>query len=516
MTTSGGPRLSRRRLLTAAAGGAVLLADPGVFARRARAAALPFTRELPIPEVLSGRHIRLPIVEAEVPILPGAPTRMWTYAGHFPGPTIRRPAGHRTAVRFHHRLPASAGELSVHLHGGHTRSKDDGQPGGLTSRHPRSLYCDVPTALSARVSNNDVLIRPGASRTYHYDLTEDGRPERGATRWYHDHRLDNTGRNVWRGLAGMWITDGPDEQALPSGDREIPLIIGDRSFDKSNQLTNPFRLGGHAPFDQVTGSVVLVNGAHLPFHRVEAKHYRLRVLNASNFRAYALTLGAGVPIVQIGTDSGLLPQPVPRGRVVIGPGERVDLIVDFARAAHRSVELRSDTRPGAPNKLGSKTWVGPLMRFDVGARGGPDRTRIPDGRPLPAWTAAVPGHVSHEWRITVGGGFAPGWLINGRAYNPAHVDHRAKLGTVERWRVVNATQVAHLFHLHHTDWLLLSRNGRRPPAYERGLKETFYLDPGDHIEVAGRFSDYTGRYVVHCHMLEHEDHGLMSQFATYA
>ncbi|MDQ1713726.1 MAG: hypothetical protein QOE45_3176, partial [Frankiaceae bacterium] len=416
-------------------------------------------------------------------------------------------------------LPGAAGELSVHLHGGHTRSKDDGQPGGLTARHPRSLYCDVPTALSAAVSNNDVLIRPGASRTYRYDLTEDGRPQRGAMRWYHDHRLDNTGRNVWRGLAGMWITEDRHEQGLrlPAGERELPLMITDRAFNAANQLTNPFALPGHAPFDQVTGSVVLVNGAPLPFHRVEAKRYRLRVLNASNFRAYALTLGAGVPIVQIGTESGLLPRPVPRSRVTIGPGERVDLIVDFRRAAHSTtVELRSAPRPGAPNKLGSRTYVGPLMRFEVGARGGPDRTRIPEGRPLPEWTASVPDAVAHEWRITVGGGFAPGWLINGRAYNPAYVDHRAKLGTVERWRVVNATGVAHLFHLHHTDWLLLSRNGRRPPAYERGLKETFFLDPGDHIEVAGRFSDYEGRYVVHCHMLEHEDHGLMSQFATYA
>jgi FtsP/CotA-like multicopper oxidase with cupredoxin domain len=517
MTIPGGPRVSRRRLLTAAAGGAVLLADPGLLTRSARARALPFTRELPIPEVLGGRHIRLPMVEAEVPILPGAPTRMWTYGGQFPGPTIRRPAGHRTMARFDHRLPGAAGELTVHLHGGHNRAKDDGQPGGLTARHPRSLYCDVPAALPARLSNNDVLIRPGDSRTYRYDLTEDGHAQRAAMRWYHDHRLDHTGRNVWRGLAGMWITDDAYEDALrlPHGDREIPLLIADRSFNKLNQLTDPFAVPGRAPFDQVTGSVVLVNGAPLPFHRVEARRYRLRVLNASNFRAFALTLGAGVPIVQIGTESGLLPRPVPRSRVVVGPGERVDLIVDFRRAAHRTVELRSAPRPGAPNSLGSKTWVGPLMRFDVGGRGGPDRTRMPEGRPLPGWVEAIPRDVAHEWKISVGGGFLPAWNINGRAYNPAFVEHRARLGSVERWRLVNATKVAHLVHLHHTDWLLLSRNGRRPPAYERGLKETFFLDPGERVEIAGRFSDYEGRYVVHCHMLEHEDHGLMSQFATY-
>ncbi len=495
----------------------MLLAEPGLLNGSARARGLPFSQALPIPEVLGGSHIRLPMVEAEVPILPGPPTRMWTYGGQFPGPTIRRRGGRRTTVRFDHRLPGAAGELTVHLHGGHNRSKDDGQPGGLTARHPRSLYCDVPASISARRSNNDVLIRPGGSRSYRFDLREDGRPQRGAMRWYHDHRLDHAARNVWRGLAGMWITEDPYEEApsLPDGDGEIPLLIADRSFDRDNQLIDPVAAAGRPPFDHVTGAHILVNGAVLPFHRVKARRYRLRVLNASNFRAYALTLGPGVPIVQIGTESGLLPRPVPRSRVVIGPGERVDLIVDFRRAAHRSVELRSASRPGAPNRLGSKTYVGTLMRFDVGARGGPDRSRIPEGRPLPGWTAAIPDRCAHEWKITLGGGFTPGWLINGRAYNPAHVDHRVKLGTVERWRLFNATKVAHLVHVHHTDFLLLSRNGRRPPAYERGLKETFYLDPGERIEIAGRFSDHEGRYIVHCHMLEHEDHGLMAQFATH-
>lgn len=512
MTLPAGPRLSRRGLLGAAAGSAALVAVPRT---RARAVGLPFSRPLPIPEVLTGPHLLLPVREAEVALLPGLPTRMWAYGGSFPGPTIRRPAGSRTTVRFDHRLPASAGELTVHLHGGHNPSKDDGQPGGLTAMHPRSLYCDVPASISADVSNNDVLIRPGGSRTYHFATIEAGKAQRGAMRWYHDHRLDNTGRNVWRGLAGMWITSDPADDGLPSGDGELELMITDRSFDRRNQLTNPFATPGRAPFDQVTGGRILVNGAVLPFHRVHARRYRLRVLNASNFRSYALSLGPGIPVVQVGTESGLLPAPVPRSRVTIGPGERVDLVVDFARAAHRSVQLRSMPRPGAPDKLGSRTYVGPLMRFDVGARGGPDRTRIGPGRPLPSWTREVPAEVAQEWKLTVGGGFAPGWLINGRAYNPAYVEHRVKLGSVERWRVANATSVAHLFHLHHTDYLLLSRNGRRPAAYERGLKETFFLDPGDVIEIAGRFSDHAGRFVVHCHMLEHEDHGLMSQFETY-
>ncbi len=114
---------------------------------------------------------------------------MWTYGGSFPGPTIRRPAGQRTRVTFHHELPARAGELSVHLHGGHNRSQFDGQPGGLTKSQPASFYCDIPQGLSRRQSGNDLLMRPGERMTYVYDLIEDGRPERAAFHWYHDHRL---------------------------------------------------------------------------------------------------------------------------------------------------------------------------------------------------------------------------------------------------------------------------------------------------------------------------------------
>ena len=145
--------------------------------------------------------------QAEVQALPGPKTRMWTYDGTFPGPTIRRPAGERTEVTFKHRLPHDAGELSVHLHGGHNRSEFDGQPGGLTSSQPHSFYCQIPEGLPARRSGNDLLIEPGSEKTYVYDLRENGGPERAAFEWYHDHRLDHTARNVWRGLAGMWIVD---------------------------------------------------------------------------------------------------------------------------------------------------------------------------------------------------------------------------------------------------------------------------------------------------------------------
>ena len=513
-------------MLAGAAGGALAIAAPpllrpgGLLVSSASASRpRPFARELPIPRVLADADLQIPIVEAEIPILPGPRTRMWTYGGEFPGPTIRRPTGQRTTVTYDHRLPKEAGELTTHLHGGHNRSDDDGQPGGLTRDHPVSLYCDISRTLSPEQSGNDLLIHPGTKRRYTYDFVEDGAPERATMHWYHDHRLDRTGRNNWRGLNGMWISDDDLDSSLPlpRGEREIPLMISDRSFDRDNQLTDPFGGVARAPYDGIQGRVVLVNGALLPHHAVRAGRYRLRILNASNFRSYDLEMTGGVTITQIGTDSGLIPKPLVRSKLLIGPGERLDLVVDFGRAEHRDVELRSVPRPHGPRKVGSTTYRGTLMQFRVGKRVRGDATSVPaELRPLPDWVGSIPDEVAHEWRITVSSGFIATWLINGRTFDPAYVDHRPQLGTTETWRVVNGTEVAHLFHLHHTDWYLLSRNGAPPAPYESCLKETFFMDPGDELLLAGRFSDHAGKYVVHCHMIDHEDHGLMSQFETVA
>jgi FtsP/CotA-like multicopper oxidase with cupredoxin domain len=476
--------------------------------------AVPFRAALPIPRELTAARLQIPIREAEVQILPGQPTRMWAYGGTFPGPTIRRPAGHRTKVTFHHQLPHAVGELTVHLHGGHNRTQFDGQPGGLTASHPRSFYCQIPRGLSPRESGNDVLIEPGGRKTYVYDLREDGRPERAALQWYHDHRLDHTARNVWRGLAGMWILDDELDASLPlpAGERDIPLMIADRTFDRHNQLTDPFT-ARRPPADGVAGHLVLVNGAYMPHHHVTPRRYRLRLLNVSGFRAYNVHLSNGAPLVQIGTDSGLMPKPVRRNEILLGPAERAEVIVDFAGAAGESVELRSGPRHDGHNGAGSRPYVGALMQFRVGSRRAPDRTRVPRKlRPLPGWTRHVSPTPDHTWTISIGGLFKTTWQINGRTFNPARAEAFPRLDSTETWEVVNRTGVAHMIHLHHTDWYLLARNGKPPPPWEDCLKETFFVYPGERILLAGHFSDYTGKFVIHCHMLDHEDHGLMSQF----
>jgi len=522
------PRLGRRAFLGALGGGALAYllplkgglggALPFGGETPAAAAAVPFQARLPIPRELTGAKIEIPIREAEVQILPGAKTKLWTYGGTFPGPTIRRRAGERTEVTFHHELPAAAGELSVHLHGGHNRTQFDGQPGGLTKSQPISYFCRIPRGLSARDSGNDLLLAPGRSKRYVYDLTEDGRPERAAFQWYHDHRLDRTAPHTWRGLAGMFIVDDGLEDALPlpRGERDIPLMIADRTFDRHNQLTNPFVNGLQPPADGIAGRTILVNGAYMPQHRVKACRYRLRVLNVSQFQSFNFQLSNRAPMVQIGSDSGLMPRPVVRREILIGPAERAEVIVDFANAAGESVELRSGPH-GGRNPDGARAYIGALMQFRVESGRVPDRTRIPRGlRPLPQWAinSRKRRHdkPDHTWEVTVGGLFKTTWLLNGRTFNPARADAFPRLGTTEVWEFVNRTGVAHVMHLHHSDWYLLARNGKPPPPWEDCLKDTFFVFPGERILISGQFNDYAGKFVIHCHMFDHEDHGLMGQF----
>jgi FtsP/CotA-like multicopper oxidase with cupredoxin domain len=218
-------------------------------------------------------------------------------------------------------------------------------------------------------------------------------------------------------------------------------------------------------------------------------------------------------MVQIGTDSGLMPKPVRRSHILLGPAERADVIVDFAGAEGESIELRSGPRHDGHDDPGSKPYVGAVMQFRVGSGRMPDRTRVPRRlRPLPAWTQHVSRKPDHTWAISIGGLFKPVWQINGRTFNPARADTTVTLDSTVTWELVNHTGVAHMMHLHHTDWYLLARDGKPPPPWEDCLKETFFVFPGERILLAGHFSDHLGKFVIHCHMFDHEDHGLMSQF----
>ena len=190
-------------------------------------------------------------------------------------------------------------------------------------------------------------------------------------------------------------------------------MICDRSFDRHNQLTDPFT-SRRPPNDGILGETVLVNGAYLPHHPVHPCRYRLRLLNVSSFRSYNLQLSGGAPMIQIATESGLMPKPMRRREILLGPAERVEVIVDFAGMAGESVELRSSKRHAGRNPEGARTYGGALMEFRVGIERFPDRAHVPRHlRPLPKWTRHAGREPDHRWTITIGGFIKTKWEATG-------------------------------------------------------------------------------------------------------
>jgi FtsP/CotA-like multicopper oxidase with cupredoxin domain len=474
---------------------------PAQAAAAAQAAgdfALPLRR---MPELTKSR-LSIPIVARDVPIARGERTLMWTFDGTFPGPTIRRPAGSTTRVRFRHRIP-QAGTLTIHNHGHHSKAIHDGQP-------------------------MSQLIAPGSGREYVYRHVEEGRPLRGGMRWYHDHSHGRTNLNAWMGLLGLFIVEDPLERKLrlPAGDQELLLVVTTRTLDENNQLVDPFSAAPDPGADAVgSGTLMLVNGVPRPYTVVEPTTYRLRILNAASFSPYNLGFADGVPVTQIGNESGLFPEPAERERVLMGPAERCDLLVDFSGFAGRNVVLSSTpqeaTGPQASLVAPASAPAEDIMQFRVlPKRVKKITTRRP--RPLPAKLRALPEWVaalstSPDRTFAFGQAVESGsgrtvWTINGSPYDPERIEARPELGSTETWMLVNSSQQSHYIHLHAVDWKVISRNGGTPAPDEDVLKETFRLDPGETLAVGAKFTDHTGRYLIHCHMLSHEDHAMMTTF----
>jgi spore coat protein A, manganese oxidase len=504
----------------AAGGGTTLSLLDDVLRPVAASAQLPtpFAVRLPIPPVLTAPDITLVAAPAEVQVLPGATTRMWTFNGTFPGPTIRRPAGEPTRVTVQHRLPAEADTLTIHHHGAHSAPEHDGGP------------------------LEELAIPVGGERTYLYEGVEDGVPERAALQWYHDHSHHRTSLNAYMGLAGLFIYDDEVEARLPlpRGRYEIPLFLTDRTFDEDNQL-DLSQYASPASVREVRGMTHLVNGVAEPFVDAEPRRYRLRVHNGAHFALYNLKLAVSssadvaqataapaVPLLQIGTEAGLLPRSVVRQQVLLGPAERADLVVDLAPYRGQTLVLavvapRDTSRsaaglPAQPLPLGDPVRGTVLMQVRVGTTvTEPDPGPLPEAlRPLPDWAADLPGEPSRVF--VFGRGVDPAepgqtpHTINGRPFDHRRVDATPELGSVESWLLLNASQQTHYIHLHDVDWVVVSRNGSPPAPHEAGLKETFKIDPGEYVVVGTKFTDHLGAYMVHCHMLDHEDSGMMTRF----
>jgi spore coat protein A, manganese oxidase len=430
----------------------------------------PFSMPMIVPQELRPMrslfgvdNYRIPMRPAQVELVPGVPSPLVTYGGTFVGPTIRARAGRTVRVTFDNELTDAT---SVHLHGSHVSPFNDGQP--------------MET------------FGPGESRTYEYSNRWPSQ-----TMWYHDHNHPLVAQHVYFGLHGFYIVEDEFERSLnlPRGEFDVPIMLAESTFDDSGMLTYDFY-----DFDRPT---ILVNGRPQPFFQVAARKYRIRLLNGSNHGVLTLNLG-GAEMIQVTSDQGLLPHPVRLTELVLAPAERADVIVDFARC-----------RPGSQVMLSERR--GPILRFDV-THHEFDDSRVPSRlRPM-----ASPPPIAQTRDLVLSTNFDTiESYINGRVYDMNRIDFRMKLNTSEIWSITNTDTefggVDHAFHLHHVKFRVLDRAGLPPQPWESGWKDTVLVPSGMtvRVQVVIEGSD-TGMYVCHCHMLEHEEAGMMANMQLYA
>jgi spore coat protein A, manganese oxidase len=503
-------------------GGAGIALSSGAASARRRAGATtgyllrskarlpePFTIPLRVPPVLEPvrtddgiDYYHMTQKPGRAEILPGLKTEVWGYDGIFPGPTIESRSARKIVVRQHNGLPVP---VSTHLHGGRTPPHSDGYPTDLVV--PKKKIAD-------RSTGGPTMGGSEHFKDYTYPLEQ-----RAATLWYHDHRMGFTGPQVWCGLAGFHIVRDEEEDALPlpKGEKDVPLMLSDRSFGEGGSFLYPSldpslhgKPGVRGDYmEGVLGDVILVNGVPWPFMEVSNTRYRFRILNASNARRYGLALvpgpSDGPPFLQVGSDGGLLGAPIPHRTIPIAQAERFDVVIDFSR-------YPLGTKLTLVNRLGNGT-TSRIMRFHV-VRKEKEECAVPERlSEMGAFEALGASSARHTRKFAFARTRRNGhlvWAINGEVFSPSRIDARPRLGSTEVWEL--GTDAHHPVHLHLAHFKVLSRNGRRPLPTDAGWKDTVDLRPGELARVAPRFVGYRGRYVFHCHNLEHEDMMMMANF----
>jgi FtsP/CotA-like multicopper oxidase with cupredoxin domain len=462
-------------LLLAAAGLAVVYFV--VSAPVSTVGEVEFDQELAIPP-LADSHVTgdgtrvfdLTAQEGTTQLLPGKPTTAWGFNSSYLGPTLRAERGEQVRVDVRNELDVST---TVHWHGMHLPARFDGGP-----HQP---------------------IEPGETWSPSWRVDQPA-----STLWYHPHPHGETEDHVNRGLAGMFILDDPDSevaQRLPHeyGVDDIPLIVQDKSLDDDGEIQSD-RLGED----------VLLNGSYGPYLEVTTQKVRLRLLNASVKRVFAFGFSDDREFAMVGSDGGLLPAPVRLNRVRLSPGERAEIVVSMQPG--EDVVLRS-YRPDLGANFLVERFNGGEDEFDVLQLRSADRLR-----PSPA----TPAHLAPAPDLDVEGAEVrsfemSGRQINGRSMDMSRIDETIELGDTEVWKVTNSDGEYHNFHVHDVQFEVLSVAGREPPPELAGWKDTIYLAPGLTVRLAMQFTDYADPdtpYMYHCHLLQHEDNGMMGQFVV--
>jgi bilirubin oxidase len=460
--------------------------------------------------------------------------------------------------------------IVTHLHGAHVTEESDGYPeawylpvaNNIPSTYARvgSFYDRYRAEARSRFG---VTWDPG-SATFQYP-----NDQRATTLWYHSHELGLTRVNVYAGLSGLYLLRGGSGDTpagvLPSGAFEVPLVIQDRSFNVDGSLFFPNSRdffgdvppgGPYIPTTDVSpiwnpeffGNMMVVNGRTWPSLRVEPRRYRFRVLNSCNTRVLMLKVvtnpmasrpaSAALPIWVIGADGGFLPAPTRVDSLPVAPAERYDLVVDFSGVPAGTNFYLINEGPDEPFGGGSPgtdfepadpQTTGQAMRFTVGSLSSQDRTVPPGHLSLPAQSrlgnpSRTRGLSLNEMASSFFDGPAMAMLgtVDG-ADNPTAlhwsdpVTENPVRGATEIWELHNFTEDAHPIHLHLVQFEVLSRQPmaggpvRGPLPWERGTKDTLVSLPDEITRVKAKF-DIAGRYVWHCHIIDHEDNEMMRPY----
>jgi len=473
---AGGTAVAAGRLLPACGSGS----DDGTPAPVSQ------SRPLKIPPIFEGSAIAAARMSAE--LRPGVPTELWTFGGSFPGPTIRVRRGDSFRVDLDNQLDEPT---NIHWHGLTTPADMDG--------HPRDV------------------VAPGASRAYAFPILN-----RAGTYWYHPHPHGATAKQVYLGMAGFFIVEDDEEQALelPRDERDVPLLIQDRRFTSgvfSYQPTEPDVANGYV------GETIFANGVPNAHFEVEAGLYRFRILNGSNGRTFMLRFADGRTFQLIGTDGGLLDAPIAATELWLSPAERVDVLADFSSdPLGTSIALMSESfmvgaaeggahGGGAHGPAAGVVRQGArlqLLRLDI-KRAASSALVVPSSLSTVERMDRNAAARTRPFELSPREGAASGLhVINGKVFDVARVDEQPPFGEIEIWRVQSRDDVSiHPMHVHGAQFQVLSRSTDALPT-DRGWKDTVLVFPLETVELIVRFADYRGLYLFHCHTLEHEDDGM--------
>lgn len=502
---------------------------------------------LPIPsriQVKSRRgstaHLTLTMTQFQTQIHRDLPTQMiWGYNGSSPGPIIEVERDQKLKIHWKNQLPTQhlfpAPKQDLALSMGLCLPTT---PDVRTVTHLHGAEVSESNPLDRKHNNDgwpDSWILPGSEQIAKYPNHQSAR-----TLWYHDHAMGTTGRNVAAGLAGFYLIHDAYERSLnlPSGEFDIPLMLSAHAIDDNGilQYTNDFA-------HEYYGNTVSVNGKLWPYLDVQPRKYRFRFVNGANARSYALKLvdfanvrSSGPAFYQIGSDSGFLastvmlndPTDARAPRLVLGPGERADIVVDFSAFAGKKLLLHNTSRDPGDGEIAMPG----IMAINVASSlDQPDLSQLPlTMKPIPRTPES---EATQTRRIVVAESQTPSGAtmltLNGKTWN-APIDEKPRLGSTEIWELTNTLPDVHPFHLHLVQFQILDRTpfdvdqflatgtvtltgpAEAPDANEMGWKDTVKLS-GKHItRIIVRFLPYPGYYVYHCHILEHEDMDMMRPF----